>query len=297
MFVKQLKHQMKEIKDTQNILVPTDFTSVADNAVAYANEMARQFNKGVSLLHVVESGILESKGKVVKHTQETSEKLKAMSEENTSKNGVETDFLVKPGNIFDSIGETASEIDSTMVVMGTHGVKGMQAITGSRALKVITHSQVPFVVVQNKKWSGIDNILVPIDFTKEDKQKLRWAGFLGKSFGSKIHLLAKQESDQFVKNRVDHNVAYARNFFKHNGIETEIHKSQSSDYFKETIRAAGQVDADLIVVMTDPETNFADYVFGPYEQKVIANDSQIPVMCINSHNVYSVGGNVFSYTA
>jgi nucleotide-binding universal stress UspA family protein len=288
---------MKEIKDTQNILVPTDFTSVADNAVSYANEMAKRLEKGVSLLHVVESGLLSSKGSVVKHTQETSDKLKSMSEENNANNGVNTDYLVKPGNIFDTIGETADEIDSTMVVMGTHGIKGMQAITGSRALKVITHSNVPFVVVQNKKWSGIDNILVPIDFTKEDKQKLRWAGFLGKTFGSKVHLLAKQEKDEFVKNKVDHNVAYAKNFFKHNGIETEVHESQSSDYFKETIRTASQVDADLIVIMTDPETNLTDYVFGPYEQKVIANDGQIPVMCINSQNVYSVGGNVFSYTA
>ena len=33
--------------------------------------------------------------------------------------------------------------------MGTHGMKGMQKLTGSWALKVIVKSKVPFIVVQD----------------------------------------------------------------------------------------------------------------------------------------------------
>ena len=60
-----------------------------------------------------------------------------------------------------------------LIVMGTHGVKGIQRLTGSYALKVIRHSKVPFIVVQTKKSSGeIKDIVLPIKFSQETKSKL-----------------------------------------------------------------------------------------------------------------------------
>ena len=44
--------------------------------------------------------------------------------------------------------DIASEIDAEMVIMGTHGIKGMQKFFGSWALKVIANSKVPFIVIQ-----------------------------------------------------------------------------------------------------------------------------------------------------
>jgi nucleotide-binding universal stress UspA family protein len=54
------------------------------------------------------------------------------------------------GTIFNTIGKYASDTDARMVIMGTHGIKGMQKLTGSWALKVIVKSKVPFLVVQDK---------------------------------------------------------------------------------------------------------------------------------------------------
>ena len=50
--------------------------------------------------------------------------------------------------IFSTIGEVATEIDANLVIMGTHGIRGMQKLTGSWALKVIVGSKAPFLVVQ-----------------------------------------------------------------------------------------------------------------------------------------------------
>ena len=49
--------------------------------------------------------------------------------------------------------------------MGTHGASRWQKITGSNALKVITNSPVPFIIVQEKliQDSGYDHIVVPLD--------------------------------------------------------------------------------------------------------------------------------------
>ena len=58
--------------------------------------------------------------------------------------------------------------------MGTHGASRWQQIIGSRALKVITSSPVPFILVQEKLMNdtGYDHIVVPLDLNFETKQKL-----------------------------------------------------------------------------------------------------------------------------
>ena len=65
-------------------------------------------------------------------------------------------------------------LGSGVIFMGTHGMTGLQKIFGSRALKVITNSSVPFIITQDKirQDDRIDDIVVPIDMGKEDKQIL-----------------------------------------------------------------------------------------------------------------------------
>jgi hypothetical protein len=58
--------------------------------------------------------------------------------------------VVRVGSVYEDIGDAAAEIDADLIIMGTHGMRGMQFITGSRALRVITSSSVPFVVVQER---------------------------------------------------------------------------------------------------------------------------------------------------
>jgi nucleotide-binding universal stress UspA family protein len=283
-----------------NILVPTDFTQVADNALAYANEFAKIMKKGVSILHVVEKkGGLFGGSKTKKETSEANYKLEKMTGDNKSASGVETDFVLKPGNIFDQIGEVAEDSKATLVVMGTHGITGMQNVTGSKALKVIVNSPVPFVVVQDKPYSGgFKNILVPIDNTTEDKQKLYWVASIGKTFNAKMHLYPLAQSDEFLQDSVNLNVSYAKNFFDKYGIPWELHESKGTkDHENETVRLAYSVNADLIALRTDPESDITDYILGPYEMKMIANDAQIPVLCVNSTKVFSGMGDVFDYSA
>ena len=289
-----------DISKTGNILVPHDFSEVADNALSFANQFAKIFDKRVSLLHVVEkqgmfSGSVSSTDKTYK---EAENKLQTIATANSEKSSVETETVLRPGNIFDEIGETADGSKCTMIIMGTHGIKGMQALTGSRAMKVITNSKTPFVVVQKKGWNpdGMKKIVVPIDDEPETKQKMHGAMFMAKIFNATLYILSQENSDEFVNNKIKNNVAWCRNNAKHEGIATEhITLSSKEDRTKGTISKSVEIGADLIVVDTDPETNITNYVLGPFEQKVIANDAQIPVMCINTKQVYSMAGNVFSY--
>lgn len=289
---------MKSIENSADILVPYDFSEVADNAILYANEFSKIFGKNVSLLHVVESGRFTSKSEVQRMEEETMSRLDAVTSKNEEATSIKTSAIAKPGNIFDQIGEVGEEINASFFVMGTHGIKGMQALTGSKALKVITAAKSPFLVVQKKKWNekGFPNIVVPIDSTPETKQKLRWAVYIGKIFNAKLHVTVQPAKDSFLQNKVRNNVNYTSNFLTKEGVDFEIHEiDKKADHFKGTMDKAIEIGADLFLINTDPKTGFRDYVMGPFEQKVIANDAQIPVMCINTVNVYLDSSDVFRF--
>jgi len=40
-------------------------------------------------------------------------------------------------------------------------------------------------------------------------------------------------------------------------------------------------DADMIMIMTNPDKSFTKFLLGTYDEDMIFNTSQIPVMCIN----------------
>lgn len=269
---------------SRNILVPTDFSSVSQTAINHACYLARIFNKQITLLHVVESGLFSSGRKKEEKEAEILKKLTAIADKTNASESVQIVCMTRQGNIFDTIGEVAEELDASLVIMGTHGVKGFQHVFGSRALRVITNSNRPFVIVQNKKIraQGYKNIVLPIDFSRETKQKLVWAAELGKKFDSTLHILADYESDEFMSRAVNNNIHFAEHYFSERNCKFTVTKiEKGEDLAKETINYAASLDADLIIIMTDPDLNLGDYIVGPDEQKIISNQAQIPVMTIN----------------
>jgi nucleotide-binding universal stress UspA family protein len=148
------------------ILVPTDFTQEAHSAIQHAVKLGSLLSAEVILLNVVKDK--EAIGEANKSLEEEVVLAKSINE------NIDVKSIVRVGNIFDDIGDAASELGVSLIFMGTHGASGWQKITGSYALKVITNSSVPFIVVQDQlmKETGYDSIVVPLDLNKETKQKL-----------------------------------------------------------------------------------------------------------------------------
>ncbi len=104
--------------------------------------------------------------------------------------------------------------------MGTHGAKGMQRFTGSYALKVITNSIVPFIIVQEKRpeSDGYADILLPLDLENATKQKLSYAAEIAKHFNSKIHLVFETVDDEALKAKLAGNIIFAKKYLTERNI-------------------------------------------------------------------------------
>jgi len=255
------------------ILVAWDFSDKAQNALEHALQLAEIKNTQVELVHIIEnkedySGACILLDKVLENT---------MIEFNRP-----ILYVVKEGSVFTTLGTYAAEQNADLVVMGTHGMKGMQKITGSWALKVIAGTSVPFIVVQGPpRHKHYSNIVFPVDFRKESKLKLNWVGYLAENFNLTVNVLVPNTKDSIHAKSIKANLEFAKKYFENKEIDFEIHESKASGTFvKQTIDFARYIDADLIIIVITKEPGLNDYMFGAEEQKLIANNDEIPVMCI-----------------
>ena len=275
-------------QERKSIMVTWDFSAVSYNALKHAIKLAHVLKNNVFLFHILNDPAEEESA--TKRMEETVEEIKKDL-------GEEVGYKVQHGVIFKEIADFASKEENNInfVVMGTHGMKGKQKFFGSWALKVVAGSTVPFIVVQElpPEKDRYTDIVFPIDFKSENKEKLQWAIFLGKSLNSKIHLYKSPVQDKNLQKKVNINLNFAIRFLIQNNIEYEIHtstKSSSSQYQKELLVLCKKINADLILITTTKHITSIDYVFGAKEQHLISNSEKIPVMCVNPKSNFAKVG-------
>lgn len=265
------------------ILVPWDFTEIAKHALEHAIRFAKITDSDIGLVHVV---------KRKKESVDIESKLNIVIDETEKKYNLRPQTFVREGTIFKTITEIANEMNAQLVIMGTHGIKGMQKYTGSWALKVITGTNAPFVVIQEPpQHEQFRDIVFPINFKTENREKLRWANYLSKYYKTKIYLCKSDSfSDELLKRKAKSNFIYAKNYLIENKIDFEIHTLPGAKGFAdETVEYAKEIKASLILIMTTKDISFQDYILGADEQKIIANEAKIPVMCVNPRQLKKQG--------
>ena len=267
---------------TNLILVTWDFTEKSVVALEHAINIASVINHDIAIIHIVkkESEIKETENKISDAIKEKFENV-----------NVKAKIIVREGNIFTTINELAAEIRARMTIMGTHGMKGMQKVLGSWALKVIAGSKSPFIVVQDSpQTETLKNVVIPISFRRENKECVNWANYFSSRFRTKFYLFKAKNTDPNYIKGVDSNIYFINKFFNSKNIRFEVESATAGeDFAKETVAYAKSINADAILIMTTRDIKFTDYVLGAQEQYIIANAEKIPVICINPRPM-KIGG-------
>ncbi|MBL4623603.1 MAG: universal stress protein [Flavobacteriales bacterium] len=266
------------------VLVPTDFTSVGDCAINHGGVMAKSSGRKLIILHVVEKFAKAGKAK---------SKVEEVATKAAGQFGIETEGIIRVGNIFEDIGETATELGAKLIIMGTHGAKGMQRFTGSYAMKVITNSIVPFIIVQEKRpeSDGYADIILPIDLENATKQKLSYAVEIAKHFNSKIHLIFEKVEDAVFRQKLAGNLIFAKKYLTEKNVSFATHVADGDGDFEENIiRFAVSNNCDLIAIMNLDDGFLSNIMGESSEQELITNEAQIPVLIVNPTVVVSGGG-------
>jgi len=147
------------MKMPRNILVPIDFSDTAEHALDYAVVLANKLDARVHLLNVIgvpalgvpELGVALTASvidSVVRSNQEALDKLA-----NARRHAVQIgEVMLRTGDARDVILKTADEVGADMIVMGTHGRRGVRrALLGSVAESVVRTASCPVLTIHGHK--------------------------------------------------------------------------------------------------------------------------------------------------
>ena len=261
--------------EKRSLLVPHDFTPTADNAVKYALNLATKMEANVDLLHVVknDSGVSKAKAefeKVIANTKDIPA-------------GIELKTHVKSGSIFTDIASMATELHASLIIMGTHGSKGLQQkMFGSFALKVITSTHVPFLVIQdNVTGMDLSKIVVPLDETQESLQIEQVTTGLAEIFKSEVHVLTEKKVDSNLKLKVAVHSGLLSKQLKEAGITYQAKVLEKKKGFSsDIVNYALENQAHLIAFAYHSDSLLPQ--FDTFAQSLITNKKDVPVLVVNS---------------
>lgn len=279
------------IQSANKILVPIDFSEQSLIALDQSFNLAKEYDAEITLLHVLEEGGMlakffskEQHEDLKKNVQAQLDKLAAGEEK---KNKIKINTLVAKGIIYEKINEVSELINASMIIMGTNGDEGMKKrFIGSNALRVARESKIPVITIKGKHHrKGCKNIVLPLDLSKETREKVSKAIELSKIFGgAAIRVVSVLfTTDEFVVNRITRQLGQVKSFLEKENIEctAEIIKGIKGEetLAQNILEYAQKVEGDLIMIMTQQEVDFTQYFIGSSAQEII-NHSVIPVLSI-----------------
>lgn len=267
-----------------HILVPIDFSDQSLIALKQSYNLARLTKADLTLINVIDQSfhlpffsVKEDKS-MEKKIQKALEKL---AEETAKESGIVVNILVVSGKVYDGIQKAAKKLKCSFIIMGTNGSHGLKKFIGSNTLRVIREAPCPVISIKGKKHrTGCKIIVLPLDLTKETKEKVAKAIEIANLFGSTINLVSAITSDdEFIINKLKRQMNQVHEFVLQHNVPCQIEFLHGGDISEDTVEYAKKIKADLIMIMTQEET-WTDIMFINSAAQKIINESEVPVLSV-----------------
>lgn len=295
------------------ILLPTDFSPCAHQALTHALLLAEQFGAELTMLHAL---VLRSDDPYnpAYHFAEPDEIFRRLEEISHSEmaqliephlgkeltiHEVEVRGLY-PGPV---IVDYAKDNDVDLIVMGTHGRRGpAHLLLGSVAEEVVRHAPCPVLTVRRSKEprqvEAIERILVPVDFSESSKQSLALACDLARTYGARLELLHVVEElmqpgfygpVEGVGPITDHAAVRERSRGALERLLSEVGGGELPSSARilfgrpgyEIVTFAEEQEVDLVVIATHGLTGLKRLLFGSVAEQVVRG-APCPVFTVKS---------------
>jgi nucleotide-binding universal stress UspA family protein len=264
-----------------SFLVPIDFTERSVHALQYAASIIQRNDGMIHLLHVIDERTPPSKEEL----KSTRERIAEYAREQQEKLKVNIIPHIVTGNIFISIGETAKKLGVQLIVMGIHGMHGIQFIIGSFAARVILGSPVPVLLTNgSKNYSDFKNIVLPLDMNIKMDELIKKTLEMGLQFNSTIHLYSRNEEMSFWKKKKSEiKIKQTMNMVRKAGLKCQsvTLNTDEENLADSVVEYAENINADLIMVTTQNQHNTREYIIVENGIKLMEK-SKTPLFFINS---------------
>lgn len=253
------------------ILIPLDFTEQSLYAITQSYNLARYTNSKLLLLHVYE-----------KQGDERYDEITKLAKKTSDESGVACDFMNIKGSVYKETVRVAGEVKAKLVVVGIESHMKASDIFTESASQMVRECPCPVITIRGREQrDGCENILMPIDLSRESREKVDMAIEFAKYFGAAIRVLGIYSlKDEKYENQLHAYVHQVKQYIKSKGV-TCSNKTMPSENIAETVvEYANKIESDLIMIMNKPGLSVKERFVGTLAQKVI-DISNIPVMTVN----------------
>lgn len=271
------------------ILVPVDFSEQSLVALHHAEVVTRAMSGELHLLHVMDEPSVLSNLFSDKDLDAASERVWVKMNELSVKlaaNGIQVQTMVGKGKIYEEVVRASELIGASFIIMGTNGADGLKKrFIGSNALRVVRESRIPVISIKGKpQQDGFKNIILPLDLTKETREKVNKAIELSRQFGATVHVVSiLLTKDDEIVSKLRLQLSQVEAFMSKANVSFSaeiVHAPKGAgDLSEQVMEYAKAKHGDMIMIMTQQETDVTDLFIGSAAQEII-NTSEIPVCSI-----------------
>lgn len=256
------------------IIVPVDFTEASDTAVAQASLLNETLHVNLELLHIV-------------HDEEHSKAdfLLEKIAESLSEKGIIAYPRVVIGDVIPAINETAKEGNFDLMVIGTHGARGIrQNLFGADILKLLKGNSCPSIVVQKTSHpvDHFDRILLPVGSHAEFKMLSLAVAKIAKASNATVVIYCINRPMEETSEDLNVNKQNAKQLFMDMGVKVEDVSEPSTvvsfGFAKQTLLYAENNNIDLIAIMAHASSEHS-YFANADKEKMLMNEKGIAILC------------------
>ncbi|EAS20409.1 universal stress protein, UspA [Flavobacteria bacterium BBFL7] len=267
----------------KKIIVPTDFSEQADNALRVAADIARENNGEIFLLHQLDLP-LHLANNASSNLPEAVFFMKLAKEK--FDNLLKADYLddvtihgdVETGAAFSGIMDTVKRHNADLIVMGSHGASGMKNIfIGSNAEKVVRNSEIPVLVIKDrKKRLDVNEFVFATDLDPQSSNALKEAAEFAKGTGCNLHLLYVNTPSNFLNTQKAE--SKVKEYLKNINVEPADYTIYNDFSIEEGVfNFTKDIKGDLIGMATHGRRGISHFFNGSVSEDIV-NHSSLPVV-------------------
>ena len=278
----------------KKILVPTDFSEKAENALKVAAQLAKKFEAEIFLLHMLElpMNMVNPVGDTRRNDLPEALFFMKLAKKRFSEilsqpylKGIKVHEIVEFHQAFDGIMETSKEHGCDFIVMGSQGASGFKEMfIGSNTEKVVRTSEIPVLVIKNNHPEfTVKNFVFATNLDNHNKKTLKKVVEFARLMDAKLHLVYINTANEFITS--EETDRYLDKFLEGNDFENyEFHIYNDDSVEQGILHFAAKIKADLVGVATHGRKGLSHFFNGSISEDLV-NHANTPVVTFKLEKV------------
>ncbi len=273
----------------KRILVPTDFSQEAENALKVAAQLAKKHASKIYAMNMLDLP-LDLVSSSVNNTQEEEQLPESLFFmklahqrfqellNQTYLEGVDIEETVEFNGAYEGILDGVKKYDIDLIVMGSSGASGLQEVfVGSNTEKVVRHVDIPVLVIKKPVENfSIKNLVYATDLSTKSKSAFQKALHFADTFNAKLHLVYINTVNNFKSTQeIDESLNEFTADIPNTNFTTNIHNDYSVE--KGIFNFSKKIDADMLSVATNGRKGLAHLLNGSISEDLV-NHAHKPVL-------------------